>query len=65
MAERYSMLPTEILSRASTQDLMIFSNANIIRVRIDKQNRGESTADTYSKDELSKIWEQTKGKDGS
>jgi len=65
MAEKYGMLPSEVLEKATTQDLMIYNNANMIKLRDYKKERGESISDTISQTELNAIWENTKGKDGS
>ncbi len=65
MAERYGMLPSDILDRGTTQDIMIYNNAHIIRVREEKKARGESIADTINQSELDDIWHKVKGKDGT
>jgi len=56
MAEKYGMLPTELLQKASTFDFMIYYNASILRDRYQKQNRGENIADTYSQAEIDKVY---------
>ena len=40
MAEKYGMLPSELLEKATTHDLMIYNNANMIKLREDKKSRG-------------------------
>jgi hypothetical protein len=65
MAEKYGMLPSEVLEKATTHDLMIYNNANMIALRDQKKAKGESISDTISQTELNQIWENTKGKDGS
>ena len=65
MAEKYGMLPSEVLEKATTQDLMIYNNANMIKVREDKKAKGESISDTISQTELNAIWDKTKGNNGS
>ena len=64
MAQAYGMLPSEVLDKATTQDLMIYNNANMIKYREDKKSKGESISDTYSQSELEAIWNKTKVKDG-
>jgi len=64
MAQAYGMLPSEILEKATTQDLMIYNNANMIKYREDKKSRGESISDTFSQSQLDDIWNKTKGQDG-
>lgn len=61
MAERYGMLPTEILSKATTYDLHIFNNCNAIKVREQKKARGENITDTYNQQELENIYREFKG----
>ena len=56
MAQKYGILPTEILQKATTHDFMIFYNANLIKYRDDKISRGESIADTYSQSDLNKMY---------
>jgi len=65
MAERYSMLPTEILGRATTQDMFIYINASLIKTREDKKARGESIADTYNQTELDDMYAKFKNKNGN
>jgi len=65
MAERYSMLPTDILSKATTQDLFIYNNANTIKIREHRKEKGESVADTYSQNELDSIYKDFKNKYGN
>lgn len=65
MAERYGMLPTQILAKATTQDLFLFINASLIKTREDRKARGESIADTYSQNELDDIWDKFKNKNGN
>lgn len=60
MAEKYGMLPTEIMDKATTFDLRVFYNANIIRDRQSKMNRGEDITNTYSKSSLEEMYYATK-----
>ena len=64
MAEKYSMLPTELLKRATTQDVMIYNNANMIKVREQKTSKGESISDTFSQAQIDEMWEKRKGQNG-
>jgi hypothetical protein len=61
MAEKYGMLPTEILSRGSTMDLFVFNTATMAKVRAQKKQAGESIADTYSQEEIMDKWKRVKG----
>jgi len=65
MAEKYGMLPSEVLEKATTHDLMIYNNANMIKLREYKKEKGESISDTISQTELNAIWDKTKGINGS
>lgn len=62
MAERYGYLPTEILTRGTTVDLEIFNIAAMLRIRQQKQSKGESIQDTYSQEELLAIYQEAKDK---
>jgi hypothetical protein len=61
MAERYGYLPSEILTKGTTVDLEIFNIASILRLRQQKQSRGESLEGTYSQTELQDIYNKAKG----
>lgn len=65
MAERYSMLPTEVFAKATTFDLHIFNNSNAIKMREEKKGRGENITDTYDQQELVNMYNKFKGKDDS
>ena len=65
MAIAYGMLPTELLEKATTQDLMIYNNANMIKYREDKISKGESISDTFSQAQIDEMWEKRKGQNGS
>ncbi len=64
MAERYSMLPTELMRKATTHDLVIFYNASLINLREQKKARGESIADTFSQNQITEVYENFKKKYG-
>ena len=61
MAERYGYLPSEILRRGTTVDLEIFNIASMLRLRQQKQNKGESLDGTYSQTELQDIYNKAEG----
>ena len=61
MAERYGYLQSEILTKGTTVDLEIFNIASILRLRQQKQSRGESLEGTYSQTELQDIYNKAKG----
>ena len=61
MAERYGMLPTEILSKGSTMDLAIFNTASLIKLREQKKGAGEDISSTYAPGELEEIFNKSKG----
>ena len=65
MAEKYSLLPSEVLEKATTHDLMIYNNANMIKLREHKQSKGEDITNTFNQEDLNNMWEKVKGKDGS
>jgi hypothetical protein len=62
MAHRYSMLPTDVLQKATTVDFQIYYNAHLIRIREEKKSRGESIADTFSQSEVDKMYSDFKTK---
>lgn len=53
MAQRYGVLPSELLNRANTFDMFICNSA--IRYQQVKQAESEGNFDHYSEDELLKI----------
>lgn len=65
MAERYGMLPSQILREATTHDLQLFTIANKIKEREMKKARGESINDTYSQEELNKMYKEFKDNYGN
>lgn len=54
------MLPSQILEKATTHDLQIFSIANNIKEREIKKARGENITDTYNKHELEEMYQNFK-----
>jgi len=61
MAEKYGLLPSEVLQRATTTDLAISHHASILKMREQKKQRGESISDTYTEAEILQRWNKTKG----
>jgi hypothetical protein len=65
MAKRYGKLPSEILTSASTLDLVVLDAALTYENYLqEKSNRGGGTLTPpkVSDDELMRIWEQANGK---
>lgn len=62
MAAKYSLLPSEVLSRATTLDLQFHLNAEVIGDRERKKARGESIADTYTQTEIENMYNKFKGR---
>lgn len=62
MAEKYGMLPSEILSKATTLDMLIFNTSNIIMLREQRKSRGEDINDTYDPKELEELYFNATGK---
>jgi len=60
MAQRYGLLPTEVMQRATTYDMIIFYNSNLIKVREEKKAKGESVADTYSQNSIEQMYQDFK-----
>lgn len=61
MAEKYGLLPSEVLERATTMDLAISYNATVLKMREQKKQRGESISDTYTESEILERWNKAKG----
>tara|TARA_R100001086_G_scaffold96385_2_gene47928 strand:+ start:1751 stop:1957 length:207 start_codon:yes stop_codon:yes gene_type:complete len=62
MAERYSILPTEVFDKATTFDLHIFNNSNAIKNREHKKAQGDNITDTYSPEQLEDMYSKFKEK---
>tara|TARA_Y100001938_G_C7868749_1_gene319222 strand:+ start:90 stop:335 length:246 start_codon:yes stop_codon:yes gene_type:complete len=60
MAQKYGMLPTDIMQKATTVDFMIYYNANLIKIREDKRSRGENINDTYTQSEIDQVYSNFK-----
>lgn len=64
MGERYGLLPSEVLRRATTLDLFIVDTAlgyrNSVNERAAAQRNPRPSTD-YTEDELLKIMEETRG----
>jgi hypothetical protein len=61
MAEKYGLLPSEVLEKATTMDLAISYQAGILKMREQKKQRGEGISDTYSESEILEKWNKVKG----
>jgi|DEB0MinimDraft_6_1074348.scaffolds.fasta_scaffold154749_1 hypothetical protein len=63
MAEKYSMLPSEIIDRGSTLDIQIHVHAEKYKERESKKARGDQIHDTYTQAEINEVyskWKHTK-----
>ena len=60
MAEKYCMLPTEVLYRATTQDLFIFNITNILKARANAKGDADALNQTYSQDELGELFNKAR-----
>lgn len=60
IAERYGMLPSEVLARATTLDLHIVDAALSYRSYQQRKAQGE-VADEYTTDELARMMESFRG----
>jgi len=64
MAEKYGMLPTEVLERASTQDVVIHWNVEQHK-DIQRQKASGKPVDynsQYTQEELKDIWQKSRSK---
>lgn len=65
MAERYGMLPSEVMQRANTFDVFVTDTAIGYRNYIQDRANGKNTAynpSDYSQDDLLTILKETRGK---
>lgn len=62
MAERYCMLPSDVLSKGSTLDLLIFDASSSYRTYQQNKASGKPTIKTedFTQDELKSILEKTR-----
>lgn len=64
MASKYGMLPTEVLERANTQDVLI--HFNVEAYRDDERNMASGKAvdinKQYTQEELQEIWQKSRSK---
>ena len=62
MASKYGMLPTEVLERANTQDVLIHFNCEAYRA--DEQTKASGKAvdlnKQYTQEELQEIWQKSR-----
>lgn len=58
MAEKYKMLPTEVCEKGTTLDIQFHIHAEQIKVRHQKQAKGESIASNYSQAEIDEVYDK-------
>lgn len=56
MAEKYGMLPTQILATGNTTDIEFHIHAETLKVRQQKRARGEDISDTYTQAEIAEVY---------
>ncbi len=64
MASKYGMLPTEVLERANTQDVLIHFNVEAYRDD-ERQKASGKPVDLnkqYTQEELQEIWQKSRSK---
>jgi len=59
MAEKYGMLPTQVLGKATTQDLFIFNITNILKARANAKDTSDINS-TYRQDEIQELYDNIK-----
>jgi len=64
MAERYGMLPSDVLHKGNTMDLLIFDASMSYRQHIQAKANGEPAVktDDFTQDELKEMMEKRRGK---
>ena len=65
IGKRYSLLPSEVLDRASTFDLVVIDAALGYEKYIQDKADGKKEAPKLSQEEMMKMMERTKQKDGT
>jgi len=61
MAERYAMLPSEVLRRGNTMDLLIFDACASYKRHLQNKANGEPLkTEDFDQDELKKIMEESR-----
>ena len=61
IAERYKLLPSEVLSRATTFDWMICDTVMSYRNKLQERADKEANPEKYSNDELLEMVKQSRG----
>ena len=62
MAEKYGMLPSDVLNTATTIDLQIHYAASLIKLREQRKAEGKNIGDTYSQSEIDEMYNNFKGR---
>lgn len=62
MAQEYGMLPTEVLQRATTVDMFLYTNARLIRIREQRKAEGKGIADTFNQAEVEDMYYKFKNR---
>jgi hypothetical protein len=65
IGKRYSLLPSEVMDRASTFDLVVLDASLGYQKYIQDKADGKKEAPKLSQEELTKMMERTKQKDGT
>jgi len=63
MAERYGMLPTDILAKATTHDLVVFDVAATYRQYLSDKHNKKVTPNTANSNDLQQMWDRVKTND--
>jgi len=61
LADRYKLLPSEVLTRATTFDVMVADTVISYRNELEKRANKEANPSKYTDDELLEIVKQTRG----
>ena len=65
LGKRYSLLPSEVMSKASTFDLVVLDAALGFQTYMQDKADGKKAAPKLSQEEMMKMVERTKQKDGT
>lgn len=61
IAKKYGLLPTEVLSRATTKDIQIHIHSETYQERQRKSQAGENIGDTMSQSEIAEVYKSWRG----
>lgn len=61
MAKKYGMLPTEVLSRATTMDIQIHSHSETYQQRAQAAANGGDVGETMSPTEIDEVYKAWRG----